>query len=295
MTRASSAFLIKNIIQRFLLIGVLLSVPVFGDRLTWEQISFYEQNGYLLIKKQFTRNEIERIAEKADQAIAQAQGIAVQQDYQKNEIKIMNNGTQFVFDGHNRAIKRIVWVGSAYPGLLDVGSDEALLTPVRQLLKETTLDHLINQLHPKLPGDGVEFVFHRDIENRRSYDAQWAGKAMHNGGFVQTLLAIDPVNQANGGIEVYPGSHGSSDALKGNKDQEACRRMLEKNYGAPVFPSLQSGDVLFFHPNVAHRSLPNISGDSRRVLINGYTAQNANHKSYPGKGSGRKLYENPVD
>ncbi|PJE80002.1 hypothetical protein CI610_01026 [invertebrate metagenome] len=274
--------------------AVLFALPVIGSGLTAEQTDFYQQQGYLIIKSLFTPAEVAKFIGQAEQATQYAQKLIEQQSQPQGQwlkdIKVMDNGSQYVFDGHNQAIKRIVWVGASYPVLLAVGRDSRLTVPVSQLLQVASLIHLINQLHPKHSGDGVAFGCHRDVENRLSFDPAWQGQSMVNGGFVQTFLALDPAHSGNGGIEIYSGSHNSEEPLKSMLDQQQCQAALEESYGASISPELEPGDVIFFHPNVAHFSRANKSSSSRRALINGYASPGANHSVYPGTGSGETIF-----
>ena len=276
------------------MVAVLFTLPVTGSGLTSEQMVFYQRHGYLIIKSLFTSMEVAKLTRQAEQATQHAQELIGQQPQSQGQslkdIKVMDNGTQYVFDAHNQTIKRIVWVGASYPLLLAVGREPRLTVPVSQLLQVASLIHLINQLHPKHSGDKVKFGHHRDVENRLSFDPNWQGKSMVNGGFVQTFLALDPANAGNGGIEIYAGSHDSCEPLKPMLDQQQCQKTLEETYGASIPLELEPGDVIFFHPNVAHFSRANESSSSRRALINGYASPGANHNSYPGAGSGETIF-----
>ncbi len=274
----------------------LMIIPASDYGLSLSQQDFFNRNGYLIIKNLIPRYKIDQIAHGSDEAIEKARQLAAEETVQSSDIKLEDNGTQYVFSGDmlrgKHVVKRIVWVGSAFPTLLKLGEDPLLTVPVGQLLKSNTLHHLINQIHPKLPGDGVQFRFHRDIESRRKYGQPWTGDTMINGGFIQTLVAIDNMNKGNGGIEIYPRSHYDSDGLKSITDQKKCEIILQARYGQPLIPDLKPGDALFFHPNVAHRSLSNLSHLPRRVFINGFAAEGANPGIYPGAGSGNVVYVN---
>ena len=270
---------------------VLLSSIVMSAPLSQQQLLEYEQNGFLLIRHLYTADIVREMTSLAEQAVQDAYTLSTRCDKQKGDIKRLENGTQYVFDGASLAIKRIVWIGGAYPELLSIGRSRSLTEPVYKILQVDALEHLINQLHPKIPIDGVEFGFHRDFEHRFTYDKHWKGAGMHNGGFVQTLVAIDPVNRRNGGIEIYPGSHRSAEPLKDIRDQKWIEKQLRSRYPLAFYPELEPGDALFFHPNVAHRSMPNQSTKPRRVFINGFSAPGANQGFYPGTGSGERIHK----
>lgn len=59
--------------------------------------------------------------------------------------------------------KLISWVGGAdQPELISLGRSPQITVPVAQLLVSQKADHLINQAHPKMPGDNTEFGWHQD-------------------------------------------------------------------------------------------------------------------------------------
>lgn len=86
----------------------------------------------------------------------------------------LHRGSQFVLGevasgplrGQPR-IDRVVWCGAAEPELLQVGVDPRLLGVAAQVLGTLAMDQLINQVHFKLPYDGVTFPWHQDCRHRR--------------------------------------------------------------------------------------------------------------------------------
>ncbi len=192
------------------------------------------------------------------------------------------------------AILLISWIGGADQLFLDAGRTPEILIKVAQLLGRNTggslsVDHLINQLHIKKPGDGVYFPLHQDIENRMAFDPKWRD-LNGRGSFVQTLLAIDPHQEDNGPLIVYPfikkpKTYGLS-SLSDEKKRALVNDLVEKGeIGKPIKVLLEPGDVLFFHPLLVHSSEKNTSSISRKALINGFSFPGANKASYPGDGS----------
>ena len=298
-TRKFSKYLIPAICLAILLPCSTFIFPHSGG-LSDTELKFFQQNGYLIIRGMFSEKELQIMQEDTHKAIEHAKHLTsnlstsplneYKVTYRGDEIRVLDNNAQYVFDKNTYSIKRVVWVGGHFPRLLDLGQNKRLLEPVASILGTKEADHLINQLHPKLPDDGVEFIFHRDIENRKNFDRKWSGESMKNGGFVQTFLALDEMGEDNGGIEIYPRTHHESTPLKNSsKTQNEIRDELRVQGYTPVFERLKPGDVLFFHPNIVHRSLPNKSGHHRRAMINGFSAPGANHAQYPGNGSSQRI------
>lgn len=205
----------------------------------------------------------------------------------KGSYHIEWNGTQFVIGKakDQTQIQRIVWAGAARPDLLKISRQEKLLTIVAQLLGADKADHLINQLHYKLPHDGVKFDWHQDIKNRRQLDENWTD-VNGSGSFVQTIIALQDMGPSlnNGPLMVVPGLPKEGDLFLDNiKDPDELKRMARIEQAVPL--TLKAGDMVLMHPLLIHGSEPNKSSFSRLVLINGFAYPGANTLPYPGKGS----------
>jgi ectoine hydroxylase len=206
-------------------------------------------------------------------------------------------------------VQRIVWAGGAEQELLRLGQDARLVEPALQLLGTSSCDHLLNQAHFKMPGDGVAFDWHQDIQHRDKGPGTWHD-VTGRGSYVQTILLVDDMNADNGPLQFLPDDAVPLDArgrlITGHDDYSATPTTTPTTTaGATLLPTSatsssvdasravtmtgKAGDVLFFGPNAVHGSLPNVSTSSRRVLINGYAAPGANGRVYPGSGLGVRL------
>ena len=109
------------------------------------------------------------------------------------------------------------------------------------------------------------------------------GQALHQDNFylrarpgtcAAAWLALDPCDEANGCMEVVPGSHKLPVLCVEKADVRASFTdvTVPVPEGAPVVPAVMApGDVLFFHGSLIHGSRPNASGDRfRRSLIGHY-------------------------
>ena len=255
-------------------------------KLTKVELTSYEENGYLVMPKIFSKSEIDELST-VTASLA-------------NKVKQFENlpGSQVVLTvrpNEDIAIKRIVWVAAAEPSLLKTGRDLRLLSIVAEILQDTEADHLINQIHYKEPHDGVSFPWHQDEQNRRLFDINW-DDCGENGSFVQVITAIDTCSIHNGPLYVIPGSHkwgylefGKSLNTKDLQDGFLAPKGLQvTDIQCPLL--MEPGDTVFMHPRLIHASFPNQSNVSRRILINGFSSPNANHRPYPGKGSAKRIY-----
>lgn len=252
--------------------------------LSQSQLDQYNAEGLLVIHGFFTKEEVKQVSQCADRLQKEAEVLSLQQTG-----KVMHKGTQFVIDRSNDKIKihRIVWAGAAEPQLLKLARQTKLLEPVAQILESDQADQLINQLHYKLPNDGVKFGWHQDVKNRRTFDPNWED-LNHKGSFVQTIIAIDPNTAENGCMYYVPKSHIRGDLfLDKIIDPEELQIVGELDKAVPL--NLKPGDIVFMHPYLVHGSEPNNSTKPRRIFINGFSYPGANKQPYPGEGSAQRI------
>lgn len=245
--------------------------------------------GFVRLPGQFSPHEIAAISMICDRLRHVAEGLGATADVTQ---PILWHGAQFVLGrvpagahaGETR-IDRIVWAGAAEPELLDWGADRRLLEPVAELLGTRDMQHLINQIHYKLPGDGVEFPWHQDSSHRRYGTPEWQD-VNGRGSYVQAVTAIDACGLDNGPLLFVENSCQYGHVAVG-EDGELPRELLEPQRIVAV--ELDPGDVVLFGPYTIHGSSPNTSNRSRRLFINGYAHPLANTRVYPGEGAGRFL------
>lgn len=252
--------------------------------LSQQQLDQYEAEGILVIRNFFSPAELQQVADCADRLQKEAETLSLQQSG-----KVMHKGTQFVIDRNNNKIQihRIVWAGAAEPQLLKLAQQSKLLRPVAQILNSDEADQLINQLHYKIPNDGVKFAWHQDVKNRRTFDPQWED-LNKKGSFVQTIIAIDQMTADNGTIFYVPYSHKRGDLfLETITDEQELHRVAELDKAIPLL--LNPGDIIFMHPYLVHGSEANESALTRRIFINGFSYPGANKQPYPGEGSAQRI------
>lgn len=264
-------------------------------RLTHEQLDFYMENGYVIIREVFSSSESRDLSLAIEKLVTEVKQFKSQGlEDQFEELR----GSQIVLsvrpDAQGIAIKRLVWAAASSPFLLEKGRDLKLLQMVSQILDSTQADHLINQVHFKDPGDGVSFPWHQDEQNRRSFDSEWEDCG-NNGSYVVAITAIDQCTVENGPLLVIPGSHKYGYLNFGTflktEDLQYLFMDSKKVNVADIQMQLfmEPGDTVLMHPRLIHCSWPNTSNQSRRVLINGFSSPGANHRQYPGVGSAKRI------
>ncbi|MFK0571512.1 phytanoyl-CoA dioxygenase family protein [Endozoicomonas sp.] len=273
----------------FLLAALSICQSSFSAALSEEQLHFYRENGYLIQQGFFQGAELDDLEHHVQIAL---DNVAVLPFSGKpSEEKLLSEGTLFVLGpvvGPDAlpVIKRVVWAGAKFPELLAYGRHPQLRKNVARILDSPRASHLINQIHPKQPGDGVEYDVHRDIDNRRNFDKNWQD-IKGNGCFVQTMLAIDPMGEESGGLYVIPRSHHECSPVKGNA--QLSEEYKQEKYGQKIPVIMRPGDMLYVHPCLVHFSNANNSHKPRRLFINGYACPGANHEPYPGDDSAEDI------
>lgn len=252
------------------------------------QIAEFFDKGFFVIEGFWSKAQVAEMRGAFDRLYADAQKIRTTQ---------MHKGSSFVLNdlGDRVAVARVVWAGAAEPTLLKYGADPRLLGIAAQLLGTTEMDHLINQAHFKMPGDGVGFPWHQDIQHRDKKPGDWRD-VNGKGSYVQTLAALDPSTLENGPVLFVPGSHKkgrlafeTADYSEANYEEFSAERSEGPDVSKAVPLVGPAGTLVVFGPYTVHGSYPNKSNSSRFTFINGYAAPGANSRVYPGEGSGRRL------
>jgi len=241
--------------------------------LTPNQINEFYSTGYTRVHGVLAPQEVEHTKQAFDRLLEEAHRLTT---------TTMVRGSQFVVEGSR--VDRVVWCGAAEPSLLKLGEDPRLLGPASEILDSPTMDQLICQAHFKMPGDEVEFLWHQDSENRRFGTDGWTD-VNGKGSFVQTFVALDRITGENGPLLVIPKSCRLGHLGLDHRDRK--HPAIREEAITPML--MEPGDMLLVNPYTIHASRPNNSDSPRRTFVCGYSAPGANHREYPGEGSGRRL------
>jgi ectoine hydroxylase-related dioxygenase (phytanoyl-CoA dioxygenase family) len=241
----------------------------------------------VVVPSLFSAGELDAARAAFERLHATAQRLRSTQDHAGARFVLADRGGDVV-------VQRVVWAGGAEPALLDIGADPRLVGPALQLLGSDRCEQLLCQAHFKMPGDGVSFDWHQDVQHRDKGPGTWRD-LNGRGSYVQTLLAVDEMRADNGPLQFVPREAARLDARGRLRD-------AHYDYGTPMggddaavdarraeTVTGPAGSVIFFGPYAVHGSTPNRSATPRRVLINGYAYPGANGRVYPGEGSGRTL------
>lgn len=240
--------------------------------LTEDEIAQFYEQGYLLKRQCLKSNEMEKLnvelTKVIEHALEELRQSSDQSVSEADQITFMD-GSRVVFKrrpDQTLALVRVNGCSGMNPALLDTVRSEKMVRTFFELLGTNDLEHLISQIHPKLPGDKIEYPKHRDIQFRKSFDPEWED-VLGNGSYAICLIPIDKMGPENGGLWVDKNNYPEPQGLEEDR----------------LWLDMEPGDFLFMHPHVYHGSGPNTSSQiSRKMLLTGFCAFGANHKAYPG-------------
>jgi hypothetical protein len=264
-------FLLVTIFFTGLCFSPLASMETKGF-LTPEEITLFYQQGYLLKEQALSLREINQLDETVSSTIQQAlEQIQLSDDpiVSDEEQFLYINESRVVFKRHSNqsiSIARINGCSGIEPALLKIARSEKMVHTFFELLGTSDIEHLICQIHPKLPNDKIAFPKHRDIQFRKLFDPNWED-ILGNGSYAICIMPTEPMSPENGGLWIDANNYPEPQGLD------------EKR----IWIYAKPGDLLFMHPYLYHGSGPNLSlTESRKTLLTGFCAFGANHKSYPG-------------
>jgi len=214
-------------------------------RLTPEQLASYDRDGYLLLKAKdvWTPAELKLIISSVDQMGDWPDKAGYWMKYYE-----ANRNDPAA----PKILCRIENFTQYNPGLEYTLNGGKLSDMATDLFNETSIMYK-EKVNYKLPG-GAGFAPHQDIA---------AGWWMYNQSIhISCLVSIDPATEANGCLEVVSGKH--MDGMMSDDWKEIPEETVQKMKWEMV--PTEPGDVLFFDSYVPHRSAPNNTDKSRRVL-----------------------------
>ncbi|HEU4799793.1 MAG TPA: phytanoyl-CoA dioxygenase family protein [Gemmatimonadales bacterium] len=151
---------------------------------------------------------------------------------------------------------RIDPVCDVSPVFAGLTADDRILAPVGELLGEAPA-LLKAKLIVKRPGT-AGYGLHQDFP-------YWAWLGVPAEEMVSVMVAIDPSDATNGGLEVFPGLH--HERLQPSPDDPRDIDEQVMDLAAGSIPGLAAGDLLVFHSLTPHRSAANTSEASRTALF----------------------------
>jgi ectoine hydroxylase len=219
-------------------------------RITPAEMDAWQQDGFVLAKQLFDREETDillRYAKRDEALVAGASGR---------------------LDAGGKTTKLTLW-NEASDDLYSMFSRSPRIVDRMEQLLAGEVYHYHTKMMLKEPFVGGAWEWHQDY-------GYWYNNGCLFPYMASCLIAVDRATKANGCLQVIVGSHlmGRIDhgkvADQTGADMERVNAALER---MPLkFIECEPGDALFFHGNLLHRSDQNTSADSRWSLICCYNA-----------------------
>jgi len=213
--------------------------------LTEAQVKEYDRDGFVLLKAKdvWTPAELKLILASTE----------LMQDWEDRPGKYMKYYEPNLRDPNApKLLCRIENFAQYNPGMDFILNGDKLVNMCTDLFNERAIMYK-EKINYKLPG-GAGFAPHQDVAA-----GWWMYKQTIH---MSCLVSIDPATIENGCLEVVRGEHMSGMMSDDWKEipAGACEKL--KWESIPTEP----GDVLFFDSYVPHKSAPNMTQKSRRVL-----------------------------
>jgi ectoine hydroxylase len=224
-------------------------------RLSEEQIRSYDEQGFILLRGLFSKDEMRLLQQEAAMLGTPRRAHADANVYEKDGETIR---AAWAVEKDSAACARAL-------------RSPRILGPVKQLLGEDVyLYH--SRLNFKIAGRGDVFQWHTDF-------ASWEQDGVRRGGhrdMITAMIVLDDTAPESGPVRYIPGSHVAGTGLASDydttttsyaihkvPDEQIARMLAERPAEQCVEPA---GTVAIFSPGLVHGSEANRSGRDRRNL-----------------------------
>ncbi len=216
---------------------------------------FFYSNGFIVLKKIFSENEISKLLKEIDKI-------------KKKSIKINNPHLHYTKDKKINTIHNINKYVKSGP-ILDFSKNKKILKIINYILKsKTRVRNIEFFLKPKKTG--MKSPFHQD-----NYYWNFIDKKA-----VNLWIACSDSNIKNGGVCYYKHSHKlglieHKISYEPGSSQKIPETFLKKIKLKKVYPALKKGDCLIHHCEIIHGSNSNKSNKDRIGLVISYKSLKA--------------------
>lgn len=238
--------------------------------LTDEQLSFFAENGYLVLERQFDAAEVAALQAEADYLLELTINSSLYNERRSGRLDWMetSRGEQVV-----RKIQPINDLSLAFTQAI---GDARIVDPLRQIMADepVLMEEKLNYKQP-LP-EPVRGLDIRQIEDAFPVHNDWAYYAAQNypQSVLSSALLLDDCTPDNGPLRVWPGSHTQHlEHARVEKGLEVLPHLIDHKGGIDMIAP--AGSFLIFHVLIVHNSRPNTSGRPRRLMI--YSHHPASH------------------
>jgi len=250
-------------------------MTVANQRLTADELSQLDRDGYVLRERAFGRDELAQIIESCESLLAD-----LVKDRRGRRYKVGS----YVFEPDALTDVTVKWEGDSdtvhgiepfahlSPELEQLAYDPRFIGPSADFVGDDEPILFTEKLNLKRPQVGGANPWHQDYP-------YWAD-ADDRTRIVTALLFLDDATLENGTLQVIPGSHKLGQwPLRTDQDAFGNLEMdPTATEGRAVRAiEVEAGALVFFGPFLVHKSEPNRSDTDRRVLLFSYQPQGLRH------------------
>jgi ectoine hydroxylase-related dioxygenase (phytanoyl-CoA dioxygenase family) len=219
--------------------------------LSQQEIDTYNRDGYLLVKNAISPEQLDAMRKVTYGLIDQSRTVSVSDD-------------RFDLDeGHGSNNPRLTRIKSPHkldPIYWDVLKNSRMTSVLTSLLGPNTMLQS-TKLNTKAPGGGQAVEWHQD----------WAFYPHTNDTMLAFGLMLEDVDEANGPLQIIPGSHKGPVLSHSNSDGVFCGAIDPKDpdfdYSKAVTLTGKAGDMTVHHVRMLHGSASNVSDRNRYILF----------------------------
>jgi len=233
--------------------------------LTAEQKRFFDLNGYLVVEDVVAPALLARLRQDFDRWVAESR------DHAGAYGETLDGRARFdVEPGHcpeRPALRRVSSPTEISEAYYQAMADSGMVAAVADLIGPNVKLHH-SKINSKLPRTTTKVEWHQDFPFTPH----------SNDDLVTALLMVDPVSDANGPLEVLPGSHKApleplwhGGRFTGAVDAAVTARCI----AGAVRCTGPAGAVCLMHTRLLHGSAPNESDGPRTLFIAVYAAEDA--------------------
>lgn len=218
--------------------------------LTTEQRAFYDENGYLMVEDVVTPDQLAELQRITYDFIEASRGVT-----ESNEVYDLDEG----HSAEAPKLTRIKLPHKQHPFYDEILKNSGVTEVLRDLLGNSA-SLLTAKLNTKAPGGGAAVEWHQD----------WAFYPHTNDDLLAFGLMLEDVDEANGPLQVIPGSH-RGPVLSHHNDGVFCGAVDpdDPDFDKDKIVTLtgKAGSMTVHHVRTLHGSAPNRSDRARLILF----------------------------
>jgi len=216
--------------------------------LTFDQLSFYHENGFVVVDTAFDDSELEQLRVAADELLHKSGPVHPENPRLQIEPETL---------GCEQIVRKIEPIIDVVQELEDLVYDVRMTQPAAQILAEEVV-LFEDKLNYKPPLVGSSYPLHQDFAYWQEYTDQ----------LVSVALLLDDALGENGCLRFVPGSH--LNGLMPREDNHPRIIQFEVDDSISVEASGTAGSLVVFSCYTAHHSHPNRTKNGRRAILYTY-------------------------